>query len=259
MKNFPELISFNRLKQECTDVKTSDSLSLHICSQCNGYQVRFPDSRETVKDIGSPGAAQLYLSRSFAPNFYSDSLCRKPNTSHDRKKKGGRRKSKIRSTELIDPCDSEIYNHSNVSAPGTNNNWQVDTKSQQLPRSSVSSVSSFNTNISPNHSNQVGNHFLPQNNQSYRYSIPTSPPSIVMNNSSPSINTRFPISPSLDLLYNAAEFISPLNAPSYFNNPTSYSAESRLNSIVKRRDSMLLSLSSAFEAVKNPNATSIIF
>lgn len=52
------------------------------------------------------------ISASFCPNFYSDSLCRKPNRSHDKKKKGARRKI-ISNTNLpkfppASLCSSEI-------------------------------------------------------------------------------------------------------------------------------------------------------
>ena len=65
-------------------------------------------------------APQSNFSKSFCPNFYSDTLCRKSNKSHDKKKKGGRIKSKstevpISSKPTIKFSDNAV-DHSSVSS-----------------------------------------------------------------------------------------------------------------------------------------------
>ena len=78
------------------DADTQDSVAVHrdgycrfhLCSQCNIYQAAFPFHREVALNT----LPQQFLSKSYGPNFYSESLCRKPNNSHDKKKKGGRKK-----------------------------------------------------------------------------------------------------------------------------------------------------------------------
>ena len=52
----------------------------------------FPFKRE-VKDLNLILNKKISVSKTFSPNFYSESLCQKSNLSHGRKKKGGRKKS----------------------------------------------------------------------------------------------------------------------------------------------------------------------
>jgi hypothetical protein len=64
--------------------------------QCNQYQVRYPLHRIPCCDPNLPiatSSGSLDAVASHLPNFYSDALCRKPNSSHFRKYRGARSKT----------------------------------------------------------------------------------------------------------------------------------------------------------------------
>ena len=64
-------------------VSPNGTVSYQLCYQCNNYQAKFPAFRVQKSD----GLLTNTVSRSFGPNFYSDNLCRKVNSSHEKKKK----------------------------------------------------------------------------------------------------------------------------------------------------------------------------
>jgi hypothetical protein len=56
-----------------------NEVSFQVCSQCSCYVIRYPEQR-------TPSDAMVDIVGSFStPNFYSDSLCRKPCVGHQRR------------------------------------------------------------------------------------------------------------------------------------------------------------------------------
>ena len=68
---------------EYTVANSDNKVAYQLCYQCNNYQARYPTARALNGGILNSNM----VSRSFAPNFYSDNLCRKINNSHEKKKK----------------------------------------------------------------------------------------------------------------------------------------------------------------------------
>ena len=75
-----------------------DVLLLAACSQCNGYQVRYPVQRLKNPKLTKYDIVANCSSYSLVlPNFYSEGLCRKPNISHEKKKKLSRKNLAVNS------------------------------------------------------------------------------------------------------------------------------------------------------------------
>ena len=69
----------------------SEQIQFQLCYQCISYQVRFPLQRTA---ICLESNLKKSVSKKFSPNFYSDNLCRKSNTGHDKKRMGTYKKVK---------------------------------------------------------------------------------------------------------------------------------------------------------------------
>lgn len=119
-----------------------------ICSQCNSYQAHFPYFRQLRVSTDVYIAPQNNYSLSFTPNFYSESLCRKSNVSHEKKKKGGRRISKYQSAEKDDLRNSQeeenskaIYiDESNMTIQMQQNLIQNSNSSSNIIQNNISSL-----------------------------------------------------------------------------------------------------------------------
>ena len=97
------------------------------------------------------------MSRTFAPNFYSDNLCRKVNNSHEKKTKNFRRNKKVISTTLNEDADSSDFTNSTETSPSTHDhysNFQL-VNPNLIQTSNVSLTGNFSVNLNSISINQM--------------------------------------------------------------------------------------------------------